>query len=104
VIPADEILFLGGIVGIGVYLIGILLGNIAVFRMQKKLNDGRATRRRISPWLVTGLEGQKYHPYYRFRSSFPNDPLVKLSDFSSRLIWIGGPVGLVCLLIEKVRQ
>ena len=104
-IPIDEILFLGGMIGAGVYLIGILLGNIAVFRMQKKLNEGRAPAKQVTPWLVTGMRGgQEYHPYRRFRSSFPDDRLVKLSDFSSRLIWVGGPVGLVCLLIYKVRQ
>jgi hypothetical protein len=103
-IPTDEILFIGGMVGFVVYFVGLVIANVAVFEMQRALNQRRAPEKRVSPWLVIGKGSFRYHPYFRYRSTFPDGRWMKVRDSASWLIGGGGLVGFGCLLIYKVRN
>jgi hypothetical protein len=103
-IPADEIFFIGGMVGTLVFLFGVVIANVAIFEMQKALNQRRTPDKRISPWLVLGNASFKYHPYYRYRSTFPNGQWTKVRDLASWFIGVGGVFGFGCLLLYKVRN
>jgi hypothetical protein len=103
-IPADEVLFVGGMLGFITYFIGLIVANVAVFKMQKALNQRRAPEKRVSPWLVIGKGSFKYHPYFRYRSTFPAGPWTRVRDSASWFIGIGGAIGFGCLIIYKVRN
>jgi len=103
-IPVDEVFFVGGLGGIAAFLIGIVVANVAVFEMQRALNQRRTPENRISPWLVIGSGSYKYHPYFRYRSTFPEGRWIKVRDLASWFIGLGGVVGFGCLLLYKVRN
>jgi hypothetical protein len=103
-IPADEVFFVGGMVDFVTYFIGLVAANVAVFEMQRALNQRRFPEKRISPWLAIGKGSFKYHPYFRYRSTFPDGHWTKVRDLAGRFIGIGGVVGFGCLFLYKFRN
>ena len=102
--PADEILMLGIFIGVPVLLIGIVIANVAVFKMQIELNGLPGVEKKVSPWLVIGNGSFRYRPVLKYETKFGNGPLLRLRNFADFLIWPGLVVGLGCGLIEKVRH
>ena len=100
---ADVVIFFAGLSGICVFLIGIAIANVAVFRMQKALNQQEEPDKRVSPWLVIGKGSFKYHPVLKYEAKFGDGPLPRLRRFASWLMLPGALVGFGCLLIERVR-
>ena len=101
----DDVLFFLGLIGVGVLLVGVVIANVAVFRMQCALNREGAIEKHVSPWLVIGKGSYRYHPVLKYEEHFGDDlPLPRLRRNIDWLIYPGAVIGLGSLLIEKFRR
>jgi hypothetical protein len=101
------VLLFGALLGVAVFLAGIVWGNSILFRMQKALNEQFEPEQSISPWKVMGRAGGRhgrYRVFERYKDRFGDTSLVHQDRFSARLIFCGAIIGFGSLFILKVRN
>jgi hypothetical protein len=103
VIDSGDVLLFSGMFGVAIFLAGIVMGNMVLFRMQKALNE-RDEAKKVSPWLVMGKGGGRYNTVEKYKKRFGDNSLVHQDRFSARVIFCGAIVGIGSLLILKVRN
>ena len=101
---ADVALLFSGLAGVAVFLVGIVMGNAVLFRMQKALNQQADQEHRVSPWKVVGRGGGRFKTFLRYQELFGDSPLVRQDQLYARLIFCGAIVGFGSLLILKIRR
>jgi hypothetical protein len=104
VIDSGVALLFSGLFGIAVFLVGIVMGNAVLFRMQKALNEQEEPEKRVSPWKVMGKGGGRYTTFETYKTRFGDNSLVHQDRFAARLIFFGAIIGFGSLLILKVRN
>ena len=99
--PIEELLMIGTLSGCPVLLIGVAAANVAVYRMQKRLNLDLEEKERVSPWRVIGKGSFVYHPAANYCAKFSDGPLNRQLHIAYWLCGIGGVIGIGSGLISK---
>jgi hypothetical protein len=101
--PGVALLF-SALIGVALFLAGIVWGNTVLFRMQKALNANSGSGKRVSPWNVMGKGGGRYETFSKYKAKFGHDSLVRQDRLSGYVIMLGAVIGFGSFLIVKVRH